>query len=121
MKAQVKQQIDPMLAAINGEDSCWTGAEYNILRVVAAFPLAADFGSKSKLVATMLKDDKHPLAILSSERLVEVLLARPESKSCLDSLRGTVKRACEKLGADNEGGPEYKKRKVSPAVVPTLD
>jgi hypothetical protein len=97
-----------MLAAINEQDS-WTGADYNILRVVAAYPLAADFSSKSKHVAAMLKADNHPLATLSNVPLVEELLARPESKSCVDGLNRLVKRARDK--ADDEG-PKNKKMKV---------
>jgi len=92
VQARAKEPIKRMLAAINGADSCWTGAEYNILRVVAAFPLAADLDSKSKLVATMLKHDKHPLATLSNVSLVAELVARPESKSCVDSLCRIAKK-----------------------------
>ena len=95
-----------MLSAFNGKDDCWTGAKYNILRVATAFPLLINFNSKSILVTKILREDEHPLAMLSQERLVEALLTYPESKSCIESLR---KRKSE---AGNEGGRKSKRRKV---------
>ena len=95
-----------MLSAFNGKDDCWTGAKYNILQVAMAFPLLINFNSKSTLVTKILREDKHPLAMLSQERLVEALLTCPESKSCIESLR---KRKSE---AGNEGGRKSKRRKV---------
>ena len=57
-----------MLSAFNGKDDCWTGAKYNILQVAMAFPLLINFNSKSTLITKILREDKHPLAMLSQER-----------------------------------------------------
>jgi hypothetical protein len=57
-----------MLAAINDEEDSFTGGRYNILRVVAAYPLDAGISSsQSEKIKEAVNADKHPLAILKVE------------------------------------------------------
>ena len=50
-KQQTQNKINEMLAAVNKNDK-FTDGEYNILRVVVAFPLAVDFNSQSYKVSS---------------------------------------------------------------------
>jgi hypothetical protein len=50
-----------MPSSINKKGDCFTGARYNILRVVAAYPLNANFHSRSKSVKAALGEDLQPL------------------------------------------------------------
>jgi hypothetical protein len=97
-----------MLAAVNNGAS-WTGAEFNILRVVTGFPLAANFKSSSQKTQTSLGKDKHPLATLSNARLIEVLNATPGGKSIVDQLTATLKRAREGLEETDDERPQAKR------------
>ena len=82
-----------MLDAINVPNQPGaTGGPYDILRVVAAFPLAADFESKSKEVQQALKEDSHPLALLRQSVLVSELATTPEGNSIVTQLRNTLER-----------------------------
>lgn len=58
-----------MLAAINKGERFTTG-KYNILRVVAAYPLVADFDSASVKVQERLIQDNHALAQLDGTALI---------------------------------------------------
>ena len=64
-----------MLAAINKPEDCFTGerAVYNVLRVVAGFPLGANFDAASKKVKNAIAEDPHPLAALNHAPLVASL------------------------------------------------
>ena len=88
-----------MFDAIN-QEAPWTGADFNILRVVAAFPLAANVDSSSKYVKAKLKEDSHPLATLSRERLLDALCATPEGESVVSQLSTMVERARQTSPAD---------------------
>jgi len=108
-----KQKIESMLGAINLGD-CFTGLQYNILRVVAAFPLDANFGSLSKVVQTALDGDRHPLAKLSQVILTAELATCPDGKSFVNLLQGKLKRAHEETRSDDEAEedrPNAKRRK----------
>ena len=104
-----------MLAVINGDAPSYTGADFNMLRVIASFPLVVDFDSKSKYVTDILNSDKHPLATLPTTHLVEVLGAQPESKSCMEILQKTIKRARVELEGDEaeNKGPKPKKPRLT--------
>src|SRR5258706_3180709 len=105
-----------MLAVINGDAPSYTGADFNIVSVIGSFTLVVDFDSKIKYVTDILNSDKHPLAILPTAHLVEVLGARPESRSCMEILRKTIKRAHVELEGDEaeNKGPKPKKPRRSP-------
>ena len=105
-----------MRAFINGDDPCYTGADFNILRVIAAFPLLVNRDSKSKHEKNILNSDKHPLAILPTTHLVAELGAQPESESCMAILRKTIKRARVEFEGDEveNKGPNPKRLRRSP-------
>lgn len=55
-----QKEIKGMLEAINHAEDCFTGARYNILRVIAAYPLdAADLASSSLKVQRAIREDNH--------------------------------------------------------------
>ena len=64
-----------MLAAINTPDECFTGARYNILRVVAAYPFDAkiDATMRSNEIKVAVEADQHPLATLRHGSLLSAL------------------------------------------------
>jgi len=94
-----------MLGAINHGDS-FPGLQYNILRVVAAFPLGADFKSSRGAVQEALGEDRHPLARLSRATLTAELATCQDCKSLLGKLNGKLKTARAELdeGSDDEAG-----------------
>ena len=107
------QNIGSMLGAINLGD-CFTGLQYNILRVVAAFPLDANFESVSEVVQTAIDEDGHPLAKLSQVILTAELATCPDGKSFVNLLKGKLKRAHKETRSDDEAeedGPNAKRRK----------
>jgi hypothetical protein len=109
---EVKQSIESMLGAINlGE--CFTGRQYNILRVVAAFPLDVNFESSSKAIQRALVEDKHPLAALSHVLLTAELATCPDGKSFVDQLKRKLKRDRAEIdeGSDKDDRPQAKKRR----------
>ena len=56
-----KDETLSMLAAINMPDECFTGAQYNILRVVAAYPLDAWIDSERSKIKSTIDANPHPL------------------------------------------------------------
>jgi len=101
-----------MLGAINqGEESL--GHKYNILRVVAAFPLDVNFQSSSKVVQMALDEDEHPLAALSHAILTAELATCPDGKSFVDQLKGKLKRDRAEIdeGSDDEAKDDRPKAK----------
>jgi hypothetical protein len=97
-----------MLSAIN-QGPCFTGAKYNVLRVIAAFPQLAKFSTTSKAVATTLRNNNHPIAIMREDRLVESLAREPEITEILTTLMIRHKRA--KDGDDIDDKVPASKRK----------
>src|SRR5258708_27452237 len=73
---QTQHEIDTMLAAIN-KNKRFTAGEYNILRLVVAFPLAIDFNSKSLEVQEKLMEDEHALAQLGGTTLTAEFATPP--------------------------------------------
>jgi hypothetical protein len=79
-----------MLKAINGEDASFTSG-YNILRVIAAYPLDVNLSSTSSDIARALRDDNHPLAILKHLPLV-ACLSSVGTPSMMESLAKTLQQ-----------------------------
>lgn len=90
-----------MLAAINKPEDCFTGAKFNILRVVAAYPLNANLNSRSNAVQAMLKADEHPIATLKHAPLLASLATSDSTPTILSSLRNNMKRSREAGGQDS--------------------
>jgi hypothetical protein len=103
-------EIADMLAAINDAGHCFTGARYNILRVVAACPLAANIDPDSSIaIKSALSDDKHPLATLKHAPLFASLSTYDSTPSILSCLKKTLKRARGQDDEDKDGKPLKKK------------
>lgn len=75
-----------MLAGINKQCASFTSGEYNILRVVAAFPLLVNFNSTSRDVGKRLSQDSHPLAQLSSAAFVFQLTKFPSRRDTISKM-----------------------------------
>lgn len=98
-----KQDVEKILAAINQED-CFTGATYNILRVVATYPLQANFANeRSKKLTDALNEDKHPIASMKHSSLLASLVMSDDTPSILSSLRAKRLREAE----DPDEGAEF--------------
>jgi hypothetical protein len=98
MQKRGRLQVKEMLEAINPESEQFTDGRYNILRVVVAFPVDADFSSPSTGVQKALKEDSHTLAKLKHSALVSTL-ADPEGESTISMLKKALKRRHD--GDDN--------------------
>jgi hypothetical protein len=113
---EVEQRIDSMLDAINQGDR-FTGPKYNILRLVAAFPLDVNFKSSSLAVKQVLSQDTHALAKLSRTALMAELAINLDTRSFLNQLNGTLKRSHTQLEEGSDGKakgdtPKAKRRNV---------
>ena len=91
-RATAKQETNDMLEAINKAEDCFTGARYNVLRVVAAYPLDANFVTRSLEVQNALNEDNHPLASLEHAPLLSALTRSDATPSVLSSLSMSLKR-----------------------------
>jgi hypothetical protein len=96
-----------MLLALNVANQPTPPEQYPILRVVAAFPLAADFNSSAQQVQLALEEDSHPLALLSRNALASVLATTPEGKSIVTQLRHTLKRTRGQAVTDDEDHEDH--------------
>jgi len=101
-----------MLDAINQGDS-FPGLQYNILRVVAAFPLGADFQSSRGAVQEALGEDRHPLARLSRTALTAGLATCQDCKSLLGQLNGKLKTARAELDEGSHDEAEDDMRQLN--------
>jgi hypothetical protein len=105
-----------MLAAINTAEDCFTNGKYNILRVIAAYPLDAKLESRgpSDDIRSALLEDSHPLATMKHTTLLASLATSNGIPSILSSLNGNLKRAREEEdGLDKaDGQPSEKSRKT---------
>lgn len=114
VKRQTRQDIDAMLTAINRPDERFTTGRYNILRVVAAFPLRANFNSKATDVQKVLGEDTHALALLPQSALTSALATCPSGPSIMSMLTKTLKRTRGKVDDEAEiGEPISKSRKIA--------
>jgi len=98
-----------MLNEINKED-CFTGARYNILRVVAAYPLNASFTTLSTNVQKALDEDKHPLALLKHAPLLASLTSNDSPHTIFSSLSVSLKRARGEVDDQGKVGEPVPKR-----------
>ena len=99
-----------MLVAINGPDECFTGAWYNVLQVVAAYPLDAWIDPRrSEEIKMALQEDQHPIAMLRHAPLLASLATCEGMPTILSSLTHSLKRARE--GDDIKVEVEQPKRK----------
>jgi hypothetical protein len=105
-----------MLAAINTAEDCFTNGKYNILRVIAAYPLDAKLESRapSEDIRSALLEDSHPLATMNHAALLASLASSDASPSILSSLKRNLKRAREEGDSLNkaDGQPSEKYRKT---------
>jgi hypothetical protein len=82
-----------MLAAINTPDECFTGARYNILRVVAAYPLDAGIDSeRSEEIKSAIDADSHPFATMRHAPLLSSLATCDGTPTILSALARSLKR-----------------------------
>lgn len=98
---------------INKDGGCFTGGQYNILRVIAAYPLNAKFDSTSKHIKSVLGKDQHPLATLRHVPLLASLATDSETCTILSSLQKSLKRQRTDGDVEDEDGqPDAKSRKI---------
>ena len=111
-KMQTQQKINAMLAAINKSDEPFIEGQYNILRVVAAFPLNAKLDSRATEVEKVLREDNHALALLSRSALTSALATCPSGPSIMSMLTETLKRTRGEVDDEADlGQPRSKSRK----------
>jgi hypothetical protein len=91
-----------MLRVINSHD---------ILRVIAAFPLDADFSSRSAEIRRALKEDDRPLAKLTHTALISAL-TDPEGKSIISMLKPAAKRQLDNDG-DGDGDGDHNRKRMN--------
>jgi len=115
VERQTQHDIDAMLAAINKPGEGYTTGRYNLLRVVAAFPLSANFNSKAAAVTNALREDNHALALLPRSALISALATCPYGPSIMSMLTKTLKRTRGEVDDEAEvGQPSPKSRKITP-------
>jgi hypothetical protein len=111
-RGTAKKEVEDMLNSIN-KGPCFTGEQFNILRVVAAFPLTSNMNSASTHVQAAIKGDGHPLATLNPEVLFAALARFDGTPSIMSTLTVALKRACEDEAADKASQPDAKSRRIS--------
>src|SRR5882757_5799259 len=99
-----------MLEAVN-MGARFTKGKYNLLGVTAAFPLATNFDSRSKLVQRALHDNTHPLAKLTTGSLTSALVTCQDGKSIVDQLVRNHKRARAEFEEGSAGDQRPKARR----------
>ena len=100
-----------MLAAINTPEECFTGVKYNILRVIAAYPLDAWVdGGRSPEIKSAIDADPHPLATLRHGPLLSSLATCHGTPTILLALAPSLKRPRnDNVKDDARHGPKQKK------------
>jgi hypothetical protein len=76
-----------MLNAINGPKDSFTTGDYNVLRIIAAYPQDVLLTKPRKTVQAALNADKHPIATLKHNQLkayLSVDTGYPHSLEFLD-------------------------------------
>jgi hypothetical protein len=117
---EVEQSTETMLEAINMGSQPFTGDIYNILRVVVAHPLDANFNSPSSISKTTPSNVNLPFARLVPEVFTAELATCDHGKALVERFTGGLKRARESFeegeeGEEGEAGPSTKRREVSGA------
>lgn len=98
---KAREALNEALEAINQPLESFTEGRYNILRVIAAYPLEVGLESRSKYVKEALQRDKHTLALLQRSALVAAVATNPRATSILTMLMRELK---EKRGETHLGG-----------------
>ena len=88
------------------------GLEYNILRVVAGFPLAADLPSKSYHIQTAISEDSHPLATLKPNLILAAIATSEFPSNILSSLSTSLDNA-RPQSDDDDDLDRIKRRKMN--------
>ncbi|CAG8719929.1 11572_t:CDS:2, partial [Acaulospora colombiana] len=91
------------------------GGRYNILRVVAAFPLDVNFSSISKHVQDALSEDKHDLASFSHTALVSALATISDygENMVKELMKGVEEHRLKPSGGGDASEPSPKRRKMN--------
>jgi hypothetical protein len=107
-----------MLEAINTPDECFTGARYNILRVVAAYPLDAkiDATTRSKEIRDAIEADPRPLATLRHGSLLSALATYDGTPTILSALALSMKRPRNNDVEGDAGSDPKRKRSACSGV-----
>ena len=101
-----------MLAGINKQER-FTDGEYNILRIVVAYPLAVDFNSQS--FQEKLPIDKHALAQITGATLMAELTTLTGVPSARDWLDHTLREKQEERQEMRQQNEKKKPKRKRPA------
>jgi len=104
--------VTEALEAINEPLEAFTKGQYNILRVIVAYPLEADLESSSEKVEAALRQDKHTLARLSRSALLAAVATNPRCTSVLNMLVQSLKRKRDQADLDRDA-KKHKKPHIS--------
>lgn len=113
VKQGTRKLIDDMLEAIGKDEA--TNC-YNIIRLVAAFPLKANLSSDSAEVKKALYEDKrkHALAQLSGSVMTSALATTTHGASIMSMLNDTLGRTQKKAADKTKAGqPGPKSRRTN--------
>lgn len=112
--SQTKVKVTEMLEGINKPSGGpFTGCTYNILRVIAAFPLCINFNSSSIHIQNALREDDHPLASFSRTVLTSTLATIPYGTSILGDLTNKLEgNRLEKRGNTDTSEHRAKRQKI---------
>lgn len=100
-KRQKRESINAMLAAINKPGDRLMHTQYDILRLISAFPLDTSFDSDSDKVRKALRKDDHALAKLSHDSLLSAFAIMPHGHSIVSTLAERLKTP--RGNVDNRG------------------
>ncbi|KAM6492769.1 hypothetical protein JOM56_012493 [Amanita muscaria] len=112
---QAKNKTVSMLEAINTVGECFTGARYNMMRVVVVYPVGGFDPARSEEIASALREDNHPFAILRHAPFLSSLATHDDTPTILSSLVAKRVRQDDGNGDEdeNEDYPNRKSRKKS--------
>lgn len=106
-----------MPAAINTPDECFTGVWYNILRVVAVYPLDAWIDSeRSKEIKSAIDADPHPLATMRHAPLLSSLATCNGTSMIPSVVACSLKRPRNDDVKGDAGHDPKRKKSASPSV-----
>ena len=109
-QAEVEADIDNMKVAIN-QDERFTPGPYNILRVIAAFPLGFKLNSPSLAVQVALEEDKHVLAKLPRTVLITELATSRYGQPLAVVLTGLKRRRSQLNERSDDKDEEVRSKK----------
>ncbi|KIL64829.1 hypothetical protein M378DRAFT_1040593 [Amanita muscaria Koide BX008] len=107
---KAKNETVSMLEAINTVGESFTGARYNVLRVVVVYPLDGFDPARSEEIASALREDNHPFATLRHAPFLSSLATHDDTPTILSSL--VAKRVRQDDGdGDEDKDEDYPTRK----------